>query len=47
MEERYSQEDAKKDLAIVYIQTGVKIAKLYAPAVVLGTISIAGIVAVQ
>lgn len=45
MEERYSQEDAKKDLAIVYIQTGVKIAKLYAPAVVLGTISIAGIVA--
>lgn len=44
MEERYSQEDAKKDLAIVYIQTGVKIAKLYAPAVVLGTISIAGIV---
>ena len=41
MEERYS----KKDLAIVYIQTGVKIAKLYAPAVVLGTISIAGIVA--
>ena len=45
MEERYSQEDAKKDLAIVYIQTGVKIAKLYDPAVVLGTISIAGIVA--
>lgn len=45
MEERYSQEDAKKDLAIVYIQTGVKIVKLYAPAVVLGTISIAGIVA--
>lgn len=45
MEERYSQEDAKKDLAIVYVQTGVKIAKLYAPAVVLGTISIAGIVA--
>ena len=45
MEERYSQEDAKKELAIVYIQTGVKIAKLYAPAVVLGTISIAGIVA--
>lgn len=45
MEERYSQEDAKKDLAIVYIQTGVKIAKLYAPAVVIGTISIAGIVA--
>ena len=29
----------------MYIQTGVKIAKLYAPAVVLGTISIAGIVA--
>lgn len=39
----YSPEDAKKDLAIVYAQTGVKFVKLYAPAVILGTLSIAGI----
>ncbi len=41
--EEYTSEDAKKDLAIVYIQTGIKIAKLYAPAVVLGTLSLSGI----
>ena len=40
----YTQEDGKKDLTIVYAQTGVKLAKLYAPAVVLGTVSIASIV---
>lgn len=38
--QEYSLEDSKKDLAIVYIQTGVKIAKLYAPAVILGAASI-------
>lgn len=43
--ENYSPEDAKKDLAIVYIHTGVNLAKLYAPAVLLGALSIAGIVA--
>lgn len=43
--ENYSQEDAKKDLAIVYIQTGVKLARLYAPAVLLGAFSITSIVA--
>lgn len=41
--EEYTSEDAKKDLAIVYIQTGIKIAKLYTPAVVLGTLSLSGI----
>lgn len=40
----YTQDDSKKDLTIVYTQTGVKLAKLYAPAVALGTISIASIV---
>ena len=40
-----SKDDAKKDLAIVYVQAGVKVAKLYAPAVALGTLSIASIVA--
>lgn len=41
----YTEEDSKKDLAIVYAQTGLKIAKLYAPAVVLGTLSITSILA--
>lgn len=40
----YSVEDSKKDLTAVYIQTGVKIVKLYAPAVTLGTLSIVSIV---
>lgn len=40
-----SEDDAKKDLAIVYIQTGVKLAKLYAPSVALGTLSIVSMVA--
>lgn len=40
----YTEEDGKKDLAIVYTQTAVKVAKLYAPAVILGTLSIAAII---
>ena len=44
MSEKYTQDDAEKDTAIVYAQTGIKIAKLYAPAVILGTLSIASIV---
>lgn len=43
--ETYSVDDSKKDLTIVYTQTGVKLAKLYAPSVVLGTLSITSIVA--
>lgn len=43
--EAYSVDDSKKDLAIVYVQTGVKLAKLYAPSVALGTLSITSIVA--
>lgn len=39
----YTEEDGKKDLAISYAQTGVKIAKLYAPSVILGTLSITAI----
>lgn len=42
-EEKYSAEDGKKDLAIIYAQTGLKLAKLYAPAVGLGVLSIASI----
>ena len=41
----YTEEDAKKDLAIVYIQTGVKFAKLYGPSVLLGLTSIGCILA--
>lgn len=44
METKYSPEDAKKDITITYIQTGAKIVKLYAPAIILGTLSIAGII---
>ena len=45
MTEIYTPDDAKKDTAIVYVQTGAKLAKLYAPAVILGALSIASIVA--
>ena len=38
--EEYTQEVANKDLAIVYVQTGWKFAKLYGPAVALGVVSI-------
>lgn len=41
----YTEQDGKKDLTIVYAQTGIKLAKLYAPAVVLGALSITSIVA--
>lgn len=41
----YNEEDAQKDLTLVYVQTGVKLAKLYAPAIILGAASITGIVA--
>ena len=39
-EDKYSPEDAKKDLTINYMQTSMKIAKLYAPAVILGSASL-------
>lgn len=39
--DQYSEEDMKKDTVIVYTQTAVKFAKLYGPAVILGTASIA------
>jgi len=41
---QYTEEDSKKDLTIVYAQTGLKYVKLYAPSVALGTLSIASIV---
>lgn len=41
--ETYSEEDLKKDTTLVYVQTGIKVAKLYAPAVILGAVSISSI----
>ena len=41
----YTKEEAKKDLAITYAHTGIKIAKLYAPAVILGALSITSMLA--
>jgi hypothetical protein len=38
--ELYTQEIANKDLALVYVQTGVKFVKLYGPAVLIGATSI-------
>ena len=41
----YDEQDAKKDLALIYAQTGVKLAKLYGPALVLGGLSLTSILA--
>ena len=43
--EPYNEEDSKKDLAIVYAQTGIKFAKLYGPAIAVGAFSITSILA--
>ena len=43
--EEYTEKDRNKDLAIVYAQAGVKVAKLYAPAVLVGVVSITSILA--
>lgn len=43
--QEYTTEDGKKDTVIVYAQTGMKLAKLYAPAIILGTLSITSILA--
>ena len=40
----YSKEDGSRDTTIIYVQTGFKIVKLYAPAVILGTLSLASII---
>lgn len=40
MADKYTPEDAKKDLTITYVQTGIKLVKLYAPSIALGALSI-------
>lgn len=41
--QEYTTEDGKKDTVVVYAQTGMKLAKLYGPAIILGTLSITSI----
>lgn len=41
--QEYTNEDGKKDTVVVYAQTGMKLAKLYGPAIILGTLSITSI----
>lgn len=43
--QEYTTEDGKKDTVVVYAQTGMKLAKLYGPAIILGTLSITSILA--
>lgn len=43
--QEYTTEDGKKDTVVVYAQTGTKLAKLYGPAIILGTLSITSILA--
>lgn len=41
----YTDEDVKKDLAITYVKGGLQVAKLYAPAVAFGALSVTAILA--
>lgn len=43
--QEYTTDDGKKDTVVVYAQTGMKLAKLYGPAIILGTLSITSILA--
>lgn len=43
--EDYSVEDSKKDTALIYLQAGVQLAKLYGPSIILGCLSITSILA--
>ncbi len=45
LKEEYSNNDAKRDIAVTYLQTGIKLVKLYAPAASLGLLSITGVLA--
>lgn len=45
MADKYTKEDARKDLIITYAQTGVKLVRLYSPALAVGILSISSILA--
>lgn len=45
LSEEYTEEDANKDLIITYAHTGVELARLYAPALIIGAASITSILA--
>lgn len=42
--EGYTEKDMQKELTVTYVKAGLEVAKLYAPAVALGVLSISGIV---
>ena len=42
-EDEYSEQDMQKDLALIYVRSGSRLAKLYGPAVVVGVASIAAL----
>jgi len=39
----YSEKDRKRDISLIYFQTGVKVTRLYSPAIIVGVISIAAL----
>lgn len=41
--EEYSENDRRRDITVVHLQTSVKLVKLYAPAIILGGLSIAAL----
>lgn len=41
----YTAEDSRKDLTLIYVQTGIKFIKLYAPAIILGAASLSCLLA--
>lgn len=45
LKEKYTEKDSKKDLTIVYLQTGGALVKLYGPALIFGALSIGSIIA--
>lgn len=40
LKDEYSEKDGKRDLTLVYAQTGIKVARLYAPSIAIGIASI-------
>lgn len=38
--DQYSEEDAKKDISVIYVQKGVEIVKIYLPAITVGAVSL-------